>query len=69
MLPLFCTTDAICNKKALVNWPAVDIITDCNGLCKLLCWLNLLEGREVCDFQINVELIGIKIIVLGHWVG
>ena len=69
MLPLFCATDAIHDKKAPVDWPAVDVITDRNGLHKLLRRLNPSEGREVCDFRIDVELMGTKTIVLGRWAG
>jgi len=69
MLPLFSAADAIHDKKAPVDWPAVDVITDRNGLRKLLRWLNPSEGREVCDFRIDVELVGAKTIILGRWEG
>jgi len=67
MLPLFVAADAIHDKKAPVDWPTVDIITDRNGLRKLMRWLNPSEGREVRDFRIDVELVGSKTIVLGRW--
>ena len=70
MLPLFAAADAIYdNKKAPVDWPAVDVITDRNALRKLLRWLNPSEGREVRDFRIDVELVGAKTIVLNRWEG
>jgi len=70
LLPLFAAADAIHeNKKAPVDWPAVDVITDRNGLRKLLRWLNPSEGREVRDFRIDVELVGARTIVLNRWEG
>jgi len=67
MLPLFVAADAIHEKKAPVDWPAVDVISDRNGLRKLLRWLNPSEGREVRDFRIDVELVGAKTIMLNRW--
>ena len=68
LLPLFAAADAIHeNKKAPVDWPDVDVITDRNGLRKLLRWLNPSEGREVRDFRIDVELVGSRTIVLNRW--
>ena len=69
MLPLFVAADAIHNnKKAPVDWPSVDVITDRHGLRKLLRWLSPSVGREVRDFgRINVELVGAKTIVLTRW--
>ena len=71
MLPLFAAADAIHDKKEAppVDWPAVDVITDRNGLRKLLRWLNPSPGREVRDFRIDVELVGPKTIVLYRWEG
>lgn len=70
MLPLFAAADAIHdNKKAPVDWPAVDVISDRNGLRKLLRWLNPSPGREVRDFRIDVELVGAKTVVLNRWEG
>jgi hypothetical protein len=71
LLPLFAAADAIHdnNKKPPVDWPDVDVVTDRNGLRKLLRWLNPSEGREVRDFRIDVELVGAKTIVLNRWEG
>jgi len=71
MFPLFAAADAIYDnsKKAPVDWPDVDVITDRNGLRKLLRWLNPSEGREVRDFRIDVELVGVKTIVLNRCEG
>jgi len=67
MLPLFAAADAIHDKEAPVDWPAVDVITNRNGLRKLLRWLNPSRGQRVCDFRIDVELVGSKTIVLSRW--
>jgi hypothetical protein len=69
MLPLFVAADAIHDKKAQIDWPTVDVITDRNGLRKLLRWLNPSPGREVRDFRIDVQLVGSKTIVLRRWEG
>lgn len=67
MLPLFVAADAIHDKEAPVDWAAVDVITDRNGLRKLLRWLSPSEGEEVRSFRIDVELVGSKTIVLNRW--
>ncbi|KAH9971999.1 hypothetical protein BGW80DRAFT_1317515 [Lactifluus volemus] len=67
MLPLFTAADAIHGKEAPVDWPNVDMITDRNGLRKLLRWLNLAPGKEVRDFRIDVELVGTKTVILNRW--
>lgn len=71
MLPLFVAADAIHGQKAAppVDWPKVDVITDRNGLRKLLRWLNPSPGREVRDFRIDVQLVGTKTLVLNRWEG
>jgi hypothetical protein len=70
LLPLFAAADVIHDKKSPpVDWPAVDVITDRNGLRKLLRWLSPSEGREVRDFRIDVELVGSKTIILSRWDG
>ncbi|KAI0292832.1 hypothetical protein B0F90DRAFT_1644649 [Multifurca ochricompacta] len=70
MLPLFVAADIIHDKKkAPVDWPTVDIVTDRNGLRKLLRWLNPSAGREVRDFRIDVELVGTKTVLLSRWEG
>ncbi|KAH9960101.1 hypothetical protein BC827DRAFT_1297101 [Russula dissimulans] len=64
MLPLFTAADVTHDDKAPVDWPTVDVISDRNGLRKLLRWLNPSAGREVRDFRIDVELVGPKTIIL-----
>ncbi|KAH9175674.1 hypothetical protein EDB89DRAFT_1903787 [Lactarius sanguifluus] len=72
MLPLFAAADAIHGPKTTaspVDWPTVDVITDRNGLRKLLRWLNPSPGREVRDFRIDIQLVGTKTLMLGRWEG
>ena len=67
MLPLFAAADEIHGHKAAapVDWPKVDVITDRNGLRKLLRWLK--PGKSVRDFRIDVQLVGTKTLVLSRW--
>ena len=67
MLPLFAAAGAIHDKGAPVDWPAVDVITNRNGLRKLLRWLNPSRGQKMRDFRIDVELVGSKSIILSRW--
>jgi hypothetical protein len=70
LLPLFAAADAIqqCQEAAPpVDWPNVDVITDRNGLRKLLRWLDPSPGRAVRDFRIDVQLVGTKTLVLSRW--
>ncbi|KAH9046232.1 hypothetical protein EDB84DRAFT_1435628 [Lactarius hengduanensis] len=69
MLPLFAAADAIHDEKAAlpVDWPTVDVVTDRNGMRKLLRWLDPTPGRAVRDFRIDVQLVGNKTLVLRRW--
>ncbi|KAH9060203.1 hypothetical protein EDB87DRAFT_1617708 [Lactarius vividus] len=69
MLPLFTAADAIHDQKAAppVDWPTVDVVTDRNGMRKLLRWLDPSAGKAVRDFRIDVQLVGTKTLVLGRW--
>lgn len=71
MLPLFVAADAIHGPKvaAVVNWPTVDVVTDRNGLRKLLRWLSPSSRRKVRDFRIDIQLVGTKTLVLSRWDG
>jgi len=48
-----------------VDWPSVDVITDRNGLRKLLRWIN--GTAEEKDFRIDIDLAGNRTIVLTRW--
>ena len=66
MLPLFAAADEIHgHKTAPVDWPKVDVITDRNGLRKLLRWLS--PGKWVPGFRIDVQLVGTKTLVFSRW--
>jgi len=69
MLPLLAAADAIHSQGTAppVDWPTVDVIADCNGLRKLLRWINPSPGRELFDFRIDVQLVGTKTLVLSRW--
>ncbi|KAH9175656.1 hypothetical protein EDB89DRAFT_328084 [Lactarius sanguifluus] len=69
MLPLFAAADAIHDQEAAppVDWSTVDVITDRNGLRKLLRWLDPSPGKAVRDFRIDVQLVGTKTLVLRRW--
>jgi hypothetical protein len=69
MLPLLAAADAIHGQGKVppVDWPTVDVIADCKCLHKLLRWINPSPGREVCDFRIDVQLVGTKTLVLCRW--
>ena len=72
MLPVFVAADAIHGPKeaaVLVDWPTVDVVTGRNSLRKLLRWLSPSSQRKVRDFRIDVQLVGIKTLVLGRWEG
>ncbi|KAH9060204.1 hypothetical protein EDB87DRAFT_1831622 [Lactarius vividus] len=69
MLPLFVAADAIHGQEEAppVDWPTVDVVTDRNGLRKLLRLLSPSPGRAVRDFRIDVQLVGAKTLVLSRW--
>jgi hypothetical protein len=48
MLLLFAAADAIHDKEAPVDWPTVDVITNRNGLRKVLRSPFLLHTNEPC---------------------
>lgn len=49
------------------DWSSVDIVTDRNGLRKLLRWINAVSGDPPRDFRIDVELAGSKTVLLNRW--
>ncbi|KAH8993065.1 hypothetical protein EDB86DRAFT_3244229 [Lactarius hatsudake] len=70
MLPLFAAVDAIHGHQEAapsVDWPTVDVVTDRNGLRKLLRLLSPSPGKAVRDFRIDVQLVGTKTLVLSRW--
>ena len=47
-----------------VDWPAIDFVTDRNGLRKLSRWIS---GGDIKDFRIDMELAGEHTILLNRW--
>jgi len=59
--PLFA---AVKHLEPDYEWPKLDILTDRNGLRKLLRWVT---GKADKDFRIDLELVGEKTVVLNRW--
>ena len=47
------------------NWANIDIISDRNGLRKLLRWIEGTLAER--DFRINLQLVGQKTVLFGRW--
>lgn len=47
------------------DWASVDIVTDRNGLRKLLRWIH--QEPEAKDFRIDTQLGGEKTVILNRW--
>jgi hypothetical protein len=68
--PLLAAADAL---GADVDWPAVDLLSDRNGLRKLLNWIagaresRLAAGDADGEFRIDLELVGEKTMLLRRW--
>lgn len=66
-LPLFKSVDAFCalTDAAPPKWPAVDVVTDRNGLRKLMRWASA-SGRGK-EFRIDIDLAGRKTVLMTRW--
>lgn len=56
--------------KPPFNWSAVDLVTDRNGLRKLLRWIyGPTEERDmyIKDFRIDMQLAGEKTVLFNRW--
>ncbi|KAA1472279.1 hypothetical protein DENSPDRAFT_820992 [Dentipellis sp. KUC8613] len=62
LLPLVIAADAV---GAAVDWPHIDVLTDCNGLLKLVSWID--KGAKAPDFRIDVELAGERTLLMNRW--
>ncbi|KAH9850142.1 hypothetical protein C2E23DRAFT_326109 [Lenzites betulinus] len=71
LLPLFRAVDVVSEEKgsaASVDWPSVDIVTDRNGLRKLLRWIGHSAGEEPPkEFRIDLQLGGRKTVLMQRW--
>ncbi|KAK1230846.1 hypothetical protein PQX77_006064 [Marasmius sp. AFHP31] len=65
LLPLIASVDFHhANEARSFDWSSVDIITDRNGLRKLLRWVR---GEVDRDFRIDLQLAGKKTILFTRW--
>ncbi|KAL0064238.1 hypothetical protein AAF712_008823 [Marasmius tenuissimus] len=65
LLPLIASVDFHhANEAKPFDWSSVDIITDRNGLRKLLRWI---QGDADRDFRIDLQLAGKKTILFTRW--
>ena len=72
LLPLFRAVDVVAEENAdtSLEWGSVDIITDRNGLRKLLRWLQYSPGAEkepLKEFRIDLQLGGKKTLLMNRW--
>jgi hypothetical protein len=54
-----------CQADDPFDWSSVDIITDRNGLRKLLRWIEQTEALK--DFRIDLQLAGEKTVLFNRW--
>ncbi|EIM83177.1 uncharacterized protein STEHIDRAFT_62871, partial [Stereum hirsutum FP-91666 SS1] len=73
LLPLFLAVDATMNTSASasatststqVEWPSIDVITDRNGLRKLLGWTTGSSRRK--EWRIDMQLVGTKTVLFNR---
>ena len=73
LLPLFRAVDVVSedNADTSLDWSAVDIVTDRNGLRKLMRWLLYpgidLAGDPLKEFRIDLQLGGKKTVLMHRW--
>lgn len=53
--------------KEAFDWSSVDIVTDRNGLRKLLRWIIAGSGDPPRDFRIDMQLAGSKTVLMNRW--
>ncbi|EEB91657.1 hypothetical protein MPER_09952 [Moniliophthora perniciosa FA553] len=65
LLPLMVAVDQHAEDESKpFNWSSIDIVTDRNGLRKLLRWIR--GGTDVRDFRIDLQLAG-KTVLFNRW--
>ncbi|XP_006462544.1 hypothetical protein AGABI2DRAFT_193668 [Agaricus bisporus var. bisporus H97] len=66
LLPLLVAVNQKCKNEGAdpFPWGTMDLVTDRNGLRKLLRWIG---GGEVKEFRIDAQLAGEKTILLNRW--
>ncbi|EGN97831.1 hypothetical protein SERLA73DRAFT_123276 [Serpula lacrymans var. lacrymans S7.3] len=67
LLPLFKAVDIIQkdNGDPALDWSSVDIISDRNGLRKLVRWVK--GSNEPKTFRIDMQLVGERTVLLSRW--
>ena len=63
LLPLFAAVDATEDADTF-DWSAIDVITDRNGLRRLLRWIS---GANEKNFRIDLQLAGKKTMLMIRW--
>jgi len=53
--------------KEKFDWSSADIVTDRNGLRKLLRWILAKPGDPPRDFRIDMQLAGSKTVLMNRW--
>lgn len=53
--------------KEKFDWSSADIVTDRNGLRKLLRWILANPGDPPRDFRIDLQLAGSKTVLMNRW--
>ncbi|KAH9947480.1 hypothetical protein B0H21DRAFT_789871 [Amylocystis lapponica] len=67
LLPLIRAVEVVAEDNAeSFDWGAVDIVTDRNGLRKLLRWINDNDG-SLKEFRIDTQLAGERTVLLSRW--
>lgn len=71
MLPLFTAVDTLTadGLRATPEWNSVDIITDRDGLMKLVGWADssCASSKSKRDFRVDFELLGGRTLLLQRW--
>ncbi|KAI0354854.1 hypothetical protein OH77DRAFT_1404162 [Trametes cingulata] len=72
LLPLFRAVEIVAEENAdtSLDWRTIDIVTDRNGLRKLMRWLQHSDssfGEPLKEFRIDLQLGGNKTVLMHRW--
>ncbi|KAI0365689.1 hypothetical protein BV20DRAFT_1027527 [Pilatotrama ljubarskyi] len=72
LLPLFRAVEVVAEENAdtSLDWSTIDIVTDRNGLRKLMRWLQHSDsgyGEPLKEFRIDLQLGGSKTVLMHRW--
>ncbi|TFY75225.1 hypothetical protein EWM64_g8787 [Hericium alpestre] len=62
LLPLMKAVDIVGKE---IDWPAIDFVTDRNGLMKLMEWIE--KGPRCSTFRIDMELVGERTVLFNRF--